>query len=535
MSDEYEYRSLITVPCPLSPDYPSPTFPDWSAVILKDVDETVRSALGSIDAFCALHGFNLRSYQSEVTLAIWDMLRGHGGRSMAVMFPRQSGKNVLQTSLEAYLLMVCHLSNDAEIVKIAPTWRPQAVSAMGKLQKALKENVIARKLGWTKEQGMAIRVGGARISFYSGMPGANIVGATASLLLSIDEAQDISVEHYDTQIAPMAAAKNAARIFWGTAWTADTLLAREYRLAAQNQEAPSGEKQRAFATDAVRVGKEVPAYRAFVAEQVARLGRDHPAVRTQYFNEEIDAAGGLFPADALAQTRGEHRWQERPQANRIYAFLLDVGGEQTGTTLEAPREHDATALVIVEVESGSAGQPVYRAVHLRSWSGVGQPALEEELCDLAQRWRPRKVVIDATGLGQGLAAGLELNPLLRGRVIRFTFTTSSKTSLGWGFTGLVSRGRFRLPKDGGALVELLREQMARCAKEVGSGPGEALRWGVPDGARANDGTPLHDDLLTAAALCIKLDEEAWPLRSLGKIIQARDPLAEMDRGGRREE
>ena len=71
----------------------------------------------------------------------------------------------------------------------------------------LKGNLISRKLGWSKEYGTAVRVGGARITFYSGLPSANIVGATASLLLSIDEAQHISIDHYDTQIAPMAAKK----------------------------------------------------------------------------------------------------------------------------------------------------------------------------------------------------------------------------------------------------------------------------------------------------------------------------------------
>jgi hypothetical protein len=392
---------------------------------------------------------------------------------------------------------------------------------------------------------MSIRVGGARISFYSGEPGANIVGATASLLLSVDEAQHVSSEHYDTQIAPMAAAKNSARIFWGTAWTGDTLLAREYRQAERTQISAQGKQRRAFRTDANRVGAEVPAYAAFVAEQVARLGRDHPAVRTQYFSEEIGAAGGLFPAGVLERVNGEHAWLEGPRGGKMYAFLLDVGGEQIADPGETQggSEHDATALVIVEVDPGEGRKalPLYRVVHLRSWSGLGQPRLQEELFALAQRWKPRKVVVDATGLGQGLAAALSQE--LRERVVRFTFSASSKSKMGWGFSAMVQAGRFLLPRegngpagrhhssqDGNALAGRLREQMARCTADVGSGPEETLRWSVPDGAKAADGSILHDDLLTAAALCTQLDMEIWPVSSEAVVIPTRDPLREMDQG-----
>ena len=442
----------------------------------------LRVILGTMDGYCLSHRRKMRGYQKEVMVSVMDMLQGKGGRSMAVMFPRQSGKNELQAHIEAYLLTVCHRSTDAEIIKIAPTWRPQALSSLRRLEKVLKLNLISRKLGWSKEYGTAVRVGGARITFYSGLPSANIVGATASLLLSIDEAQHISIDHYDTQIAPMAAAKNSARIFWGTAWTADTLLAREMRLAEKTQEAPRGKQRRAFRIDANRVGAEVPAYAAFVAEQVARLGRDHPAVRTQYFSEEIDAVGSMFPAAALERTHGEHHWLEGPRGERQYAFLLDVGGEQIADPLQAATEHDATALVIVEVEADRRDLPVYRVVHLVSWSGTGQPALRDELVVLAQHWKPRKVVVDATGLGQGLAAALEL--VLRGRVLRFTFSASSKHRVGWGFRAMVDAGRFLLPREGGTLVERLREQMARCAAEVGSGPGSRCAGACPKGRRA---------------------------------------------------
>ena len=45
------------------------------------------------------------------------------------------------------------------------------------------------------------------------------MGATASLLLEVDEAQDVAINKFDKDIDPMADSSNATRIFWGTAWT----------------------------------------------------------------------------------------------------------------------------------------------------------------------------------------------------------------------------------------------------------------------------------------------------------------------------
>ncbi len=62
--------------------------------------------------------------------------------------------------------------------------------------------------------------GKRELTFLSAAPGSNVVGATASTLLQLDEAQDIEIAKYDKQIAPMAASTNATRVFWGTAWAA---------------------------------------------------------------------------------------------------------------------------------------------------------------------------------------------------------------------------------------------------------------------------------------------------------------------------
>ena len=134
----------------------------------------------------------------------------------------------------------------------------------------------------------------------------------------------------------MAASTNATRIFWGTAWTSRTLLARELRAARQAQKEDG--VQRVFVVDADQVAAEVPAYGDFVAGQVAKLGRQHPMIKTQFYCEEIDAEGGLFPPERCALMRGRHCAALFPQEGQLYAITIDVAGEDEGGAGRNPRK-----------------------------------------------------------------------------------------------------------------------------------------------------------------------------------------------------
>ncbi len=350
--------------------------------------------------FIQAGGITLRRYQEEVARAVVGAVLERRGLSFAVMFPRQSGKNELQAQIEAYLLWVLR-EQDAEMVKVSPTWRPQAMNALRRLERVLSRNPHTQK-EWVRESGFILRVGRARIYFLSGAPGSNIVGATASTLLEVDEAQSVEIDKFDRDILPMAASTNATRVFWGTAWNGRTLLSREL-LAARAAErqaqlrrgeplkspggggAPAGGLPRlAFRIDADTVAAEVPAYRAFVDAQVASLGRDHLMIRTQYFSEEVEGAQGMFSAQMVANMRGSHPPQEGPTPGKIYALLLDVGGEDKNAQQLALWDmrldglanpgRDATALTVVEVDRSTCGDPLiraptYRVVQRASWSG----------------------------------------------------------------------------------------------------------------------------------------------------------------------
>ncbi len=497
----------------------------------------------------AASGLKLRRYQEAVALAVADSVMGGKGLSFVVMFPRQSGKNELQAQIETYLLLMLQ-EQEGEIVKVSPTWKPQTLNAMRRLERVLSKNLFARDM-WAKESGYIYRLNTARIFFFSGNPEASIVGATASALLEVDEAQDIEIAKFDRDIAPMAASTNATRVFWGTAWTSRTLLHRELA-AARAAEAEDGVR-RAFVLSADEVAQEVPAYGKFVAGQVARLGRNHPSVRTQFYSEEIEAESGMFPPARLALMAGSHPAQTEPAPGSVYAFLLDVAGQDEGVSSDPSSisnqqssvsnpQRDSTALTIVEVDLSSLADPLvlkptYRVVRRRIWTGAAQTLQYSQVKSLAETWRPRHIVVDATGIGAGLASFL--GKAFPGKVIPFVFNASSKSKLGWDFLAIVETGRFKdfspslkPPAAGeGDTHELFFEQLSFTNLEIQPGPGRLIRWSVPDGTRnPATGELVHDDLVLSAALAAALDELSWPTSAPTLVIPAADPIAELDRG-----
>lgn len=499
-------------------------------------------------------GIRLRAYQQAAANAIVRSVLENQGLSIVVMFPRQSGKNLMQAQLEVYLMTLL-AEEGAEMVKFSPTYQPQSLNAMRRLETALEANFLTHG-HWHKSAGNHYRFHKSHLTFLSAAPGSNIVGATASTLLSLDEAQDIEIDKYDKQVAPMAASTNATRVFWGTAWSAQTLLARELR-AAREAEARDGIR-RVFQISAEEVRREVPAYGLFVDEQIARMGRNHPMVRSQFFSEEIDFAGGLFTPSRLGLMQGAHPALETPLPGKRYALLIDLAGEDealrlggANTELDNP-DRDLTAVTVMELDfsllgEDLVGKPIYRVVNRQLWQGERHSTLYARLLRLADLWQPEKIVVDASGVGAGV--GSFLRDKLGERVITLQFTSQLKSRLGWGFLAVVDTGRFQdfsarsapdqwsanpllgqMAAEQDRLQALFYRQLAGLQAEVSAGPERLLKWSVPEGARDPEGGLLHDDLVLSAAMVAILDEQSWHLSSHAVLIAAHDPILEMDGG-----
>lgn len=197
----------------------------------SQIRSTIRRSPVAWAHACHIH---LRPYQIQIAHAVKESIIHNHGLTFVIILPRQSGKNELQAHLFAWLLYrYAHVGG--RIVSVSPTFKPQTQLCMDRVKSSLNACVGSRGL-WKSSKGYSYQLGNAQLQFFSGEPRANVLGATADLLLLVDEAQSVSVAKFDKDFDPMTASTNATRIFWGTAWTSVTLLERERRLALQAQQ-----------------------------------------------------------------------------------------------------------------------------------------------------------------------------------------------------------------------------------------------------------------------------------------------------------
>jgi hypothetical protein len=465
----------------------------------------------------------LRSYQRQVLDAIIDSIRTKSGHSFVIVLAHQSGKNELQAQLFTYLLAVLHHFS-LNIVSISPTYNPQGRTAMDRLEKVLSRNLFTRGI-WNRAQGHKYSVGSSRVVFLSGHRAARVVGETAHILLSVDEAQDVPISVFDKSFAPMAAAHNATRVFWGTSWTSRTLLAREMRLARLAEQADGIRCLWVVPGDVV--AREVPSYAKFLASEIKHLGRDHPIVRTQYFCEEIDAQVGMFTAARRALMLKDEEPHFGPVTGVPYAFLLDVAGQDEARMNlddEAPLSNpgrDAVSLTIATIDSSSLEAlqlPTYRFVKRQQWTGLNHLKIFGIIKNMVESWNPMYIVVDATGVGEGLWALLDKAfPL---RVLPVKFSSQVKSEIGWRYIAIIETGRLH----DCCLTETVRAQYDACQAEIMPGPGKLLRWGVPEGQRAASGDLIHDDYLLADALITEIDQLEWAASTIVSSSEGFEPL-----------
>ena len=472
-------------------------------------------------------GITLRPYQVEPIKAILQSILERAGRTIVILISRQAGKDELLCHLKLFLLQRFQ-TRDKEIVEFNPTYKPQTIRSILRLETRMQRNVITRGR-WKKCSDFMRMIGMAKVTFFSGDGQANVVGATANLLLIVNEAQDISLNKYDRDIAPMAASTNATRVIVGTAWTHNTLLARELR-AAQYAEKGDGIR-RVFIYTSEEVRRHNPEYGQFVDGEVQRLGRNHPFIKSQYFCEEIDAQIGMFNERRRAFMQGDQPGQESPIEGTTYAFLIDMAGQDMNRmasndepALEYPGR-DSVALTIASIDLSTMETlqaPTYRFVHRQQWTGENHLVLFGKLKNLAETWKPQHIVLDASGVGEGLWALLD--KAFPGRVVPVKFSQQVKSEMGWRYLAIIETGRARdcCPTD------KVRAQYLACQAEIMPGPGKQMRWGVPEGARGADGELIHDDTLLADALAAELDRMDWSVQTDAVMVEGEDPLQSIE-------
>ena len=246
--------------------------------------------------------------------------------------------------------------------------------------------------------------------------------------------------------------------------------------------------------------------------------------------------------------RGSHARLPGPLPGELYVAAVDLAGQDEaggGTAaLHNPGRDYTVATVFRVIEQPDAPGPAYEAVDVfvdhgsrHFQAGPGQPRLADTLLNWLRRWDAAHVIVDASGVGQGLADWLssQLGPT---HVTTFHFGGAAKARLGSDFLGLIDTGRFRywageeLPGEDGWWFW---QQATACAFALPGGGrfDHDLRWGVADRARVSIAGQLqhvHDDRLLSAALIAELDRRRQQGAlllglSASRILPGANPLA----------
>jgi hypothetical protein len=448
----------------------------------------------------------LRPYQVEPMRAIVESVLRRQGHIFTVMFARQMGKNELSAHLEAYLLNLFQRAGGT-IIKTAPTFQPQLLVSMRRLESLLDNPLDAGR--WKGERGYMIRLGRARAVFLSGDAQAHVVGATASLLLEVDEAQDFDFEKYQREFRPMASTTNATTVLYGTAWSEDDMLwrQREYNLEAERRDGV----RRHFESDWQALAEMDENYRRFVEGERQRLGEEHPLFMTQYALRPLAGAGRLFSAALLERMAGAHPRRQPPAESTAVVAGLDVGGGGAG-------EHDASVLTLAAVvphEVAGVSLPRLFIVEHVVWQGEDLTALGVQAAELARDWQVQRLVVDATGIGAGTASFLSA-ALGAERVEPFVFSLGAKSRLGYALLAAVGAGRVQMYAADGSPEH--REFWAQCrACRCQALPGQQMRFFVP----AEEG---RDDYVMSLALCVHAAGLVGPAPA-STVIDAPDILS----------
>lgn len=268
--------------------------------------------------------------------------------------------------------------------------------------------------------------------------------------------------------------------------------------------------QRHFHYDWEAVARHNPLYLKFVEAERARLGEDHPLFQTQYLLKPLSGGGRFLSPAQRAQLQGDHPRLQRPAARGTFVAGIDLAGEA-----EDPARRDATVVTIGELDFSVCDEvlpePRVKVVAHYSWEGVPHAALYPRLRDLLKNvWGCRRVVVDATGVGLGVASFLQQS--LGSTVAPFLFTAPAKSRLGFDLLSAVNSGRLKMyAPDGSEECREFWRQVERARSFFR--PSQTMNFFV-------DRAEGHDDFLMSLALLVQASHYL-PRSARGRVREER--------------
>jgi len=448
--------------------------------------------------YAALYDTPLRPYQLEVAKGfeslIDDCRSGRCGpeTGLAIM-SRQAGKNETSARLEVRLLAK-YARLGGQIVKGAPTARPQLVMSKRRLKRALKTPLTTG--AWSAEEGYIFHLGEASIVFLSGEPQAQRHGETADIALIMDEFQLIDGEVFNRDFKPMTMSTGAPTLAWGTVWNLDTLLEQTREFLRERQKKVG--RKLLFEVPWWVVAESVPRYGQAVEAEIARLGLDHPIIQTQYCLRALQSSGRFFEPRHLESMRGDFPRRHGPQAGKVYVAGVDLAGSDeedpvSRFQMARDRERDSIVVTIAELSWTRDRLPVLRVVDFLYLPGLHPDACRQELMNyLFAVWRVVSVTVDARGVGDALASLLKRARPQSVTALRSTIEDVSK--IAFSLLGAAGTGRLKVFQDDGS--EESRQFWFQCGelrRELT--PGGKIRFKAPDRKQlvAGSSETVHDD------------------------------------------
>ncbi len=453
--------------------------------------------------------YSLRPYQLQIAKAVLRSVQDGKGLTFSVMIARQGGKNELSAWIEAVLLSAA-AHDGGTAIKATPTFHPQARISISRLQDTLRRSRVYYEF----QHGNLFAVGRARQLFLSSHPTSNVLGNTASLLLEIDESQDVSPDKFNRDFMPMGASSNVTTVHYGTAWDDQSLLEQVKQSNIELERADG--IRRHFEFDWQAVARSNPHYKRYVEAERLRLGSNHPLFRSQYCLVPVTGNGRFIDHNRQALLRGSHSRISAPVKGHTYVAGIDLAGESEQSDERRLKTNapfrDSTVVTIGELRSTNAGHgstlPSLRVVEHFWWTGLPHTENFSRLVHiLAEVWGCRRVVVDATGIGAGVAGFLHksIGPSI---VKPFTFTARSKSDLGFDLLAAINSGRLRMYKpDGSPESTEFWSQISKARRTVR--PNQTINFFV-------DPSQGHDDFLSSLALLVKASEYI-PRRASGRL------------------
>ena len=274
--------------------------------------------------------------------------------------------------------------------------------------------------------------------------------------------------------------------------------------------------KRHFRYDWGEIAKYNPDYLAYVEAERERLGENHPLFLTQYQLLPIHGGGGYLSPQQRSQLSGEHTRKHQSDRSLVYVAGIDLAGEAEEAEdayLRAlkPRR-DSTVVTIGELDFSICGevmkQPRIKVVEHYWWTGRRHTELYSQLVDILKNvWHCRKVVVDATGVGEPVSSFLRQS--LGARVSPFTFTQRSKSELGFNLLAAINSGRLKMYKgDGSAEYQEFWFEIEKAKSQYR--PNQTINFYV-------DPAQGHDDFLMSLALLVEAGNQYVPRGARGSV------------------